>query len=257
MRRLLIRTAAAATLVIAGGLALGARCIENTNVYVDPEGYTHLTGEMYNDTDIQGAAIMLRGTLFDAAGNVLAEKDSPICPPDLQPHSQVLFDIRFDNPGIPPHTSFKVGAISGKALDTALPDSQVLVLGTDAIRFIGFPYFPEFPVEDTDVFFRFDIRNRSTTSYTGVQGCSAVYNNQGQVIASDSGELVQFDEDGFPQTAILTNQFRVTAYMQVSNVPPDAAYVRAWLWFGDKNAGTSAYKFIMTPIITIQTDTFP
>jgi hypothetical protein len=212
---------------------------------------------MYNDTDIQGAGILLHGTLFDAAGNVIAEKDAPICPPDLQPHSQVMFDIRFDNPGIPPHATYAVRAIGGRALDAPLPVSEVLVLRTDAIRFIGFPQFPDFPVSDSDVFFRFDVRNRSDHAYTGVQGCSAAYNNQGKIIATDSGELVQFDENGFPETAVLENQYPARAYMQVEGVPPEAAYVRAWLWFGEADAGTSAYQYIMTTPITIQTDTFP
>lgn len=199
----------------------------------------------------------MRGTLYDAAGNVIAQKDGAICPPDLQPHSQVSFDLRFDNPGIPPHASYSVNAIGGRALEAPLPDPEVLVLKTDAIRFIGFPQIPGFPVSDSDVFFRFQVRNRSDRVYTGIQGCSAVYNNQGQVIAADSAELVQFDENGFPETAVMENEFPGVVFMQVEGVPPTAAYVRGWLWFGEKDAGTSEYQFIMTPPITIQTDTFP
>jgi hypothetical protein len=238
-------------------LTLGARCVENTHVFVDEEGYTHITGEMYNDTDIQGAAMLLRGTLYDGAGNVIAEKDSAICPPDLQPRSQVLFDIRFDNPGIPPHASYSVRAIGGRALPAPLPDPEVLVLGTDAVRFVGFPQIPGFPISDSDVFFRFDVRNRSAQAYTGIQGCSAAYNNEGKIIATDSSEIIQFNEDGFPETATLENDFPARVFMHVENVPQTAAYVRAWLWFGEADAGTSAFQYIMTQPITIQTDQFP
>jgi hypothetical protein len=237
-------------------LTLGARCIENTHVYVDKEGYTHLTGEMYNDTNIQGAGLILRGTLYDAAGTVLAEKDAPTCPPDLQPNSQVTFDIRFDNPGIPAHASYAVRAIGGRALPEALPKPDVVVLRTDAIRFIGFPEIPGFPVSDSDVFFFFGVRNRSPQAFTGLQGCAAVYNNRGEIIASNAPELLQFDENGIPEPAVMDNQAPGTVFMHVENVPQDAAYVRGWLWFGEADAGTSAYQYIMTPIITIRTENF-
>ena len=88
IRRRTLRIGVLAVLVAGAVLAAGARCIENVRVYVDDDGYTHIAGEMYNETDIQGTSIMLRGTLLDAAGNVIAQKDSPICPPDSQPGAQ-------------------------------------------------------------------------------------------------------------------------------------------------------------------------
>jgi hypothetical protein len=256
MRRFISRSVVAATLFAVAAVALGARCVENTNVYVDDEGYTHLTGEMFNDTDVQGVGMMVRGTLYDGAGNVIAEKESPICPPDLQPNSRVMFDIRFDNPGIPSPTSWTVKVSGGKALEQPLPAADVVVLRTDAIRFIGFPPIPGFPDPDELVFFEYDVRNRSSQPYT-LQACSAAYNNQGKIVATDAGEIVQFDENGNPEPGVLGNQFRTSVFHLIEGVPPDAAYIRSWLWFGPRGATTSQYQFVSTPAITIQTDTFP
>lgn len=249
LRRLMIVALAFVAL-----LALGARCIENVRVYVDSEGYTHMSGEMYNETDIQGSAIMLRGTLYDAAGNVIAQKDSPICPPDSQPGAQSMFDIRFDNPNVPPHASFSVNAVGGRVLEQRLPDPEVLVLKTDALRLINVPPIPGFPFKDGDILFQFGIRNRSANIYSGAQGCAAAYNNQGQIVATDTNTFFSITPEGEIIDAILGNTYRQDVYMQILDVPLEAAYVRAWIWFGREGDATSQYQFIMTPPITLQTE---
>jgi hypothetical protein len=258
MRQRLTRFTLGAVFLTGLALAsLGAKCIENTSVYVDDEGYTHIAGEMHNETDIQATRMILRGTLFDAAGNVIATKDAPTCPPDTQPNSQIIFDIRFDNPGVPPHARYEVRAASGITLEAPLPKPDVVIQSTDAIQFIGYPFIPEFPVEDTDVFFRYDIRNRSDQAFTGLQGCAAAYDNQGKVVRAEYGEIIELDASGNPVPATLDNQFLSTVFMRMSSVPESAVLVRGWIWFGAKDAPTSQYQFFSTPKITIQTDTFP
>lgn len=245
-----------AGLALAGLSAFGARCIENTSVYVDEEGYTHIAGEMYNDTSIQGTEMVLRGTLYDAAGNVIAQKDGPPCPPDTQPNSNITFDLQFDNPGVPPHARYDVRAIAGKALTAPLPKPDVVILGTDAVRYEGIPPWFEF-VKDTDVFFRYGVRNRSDQEFTGIQGCGAAYDNTGKVVHAEYGELVEFLADGSAIPATMGNEYAGTVYFSMSGVPASAVLVRGWIWFGPKDAPTSQYQFFMTPKITIQTDQFP
>src|ERR1700674_4897725 len=126
-RRSTRRTAAITLLLCACVLAMAVRCIDRTNTYVDADGYTHITGEMVNDTNIQGTQIMLQGTLYDASDNVVAQKTAPTCPPDTQPNQQTIFDIRFDNPNVPPWTRFDVRPISGKAQASLLPDLQLVL----------------------------------------------------------------------------------------------------------------------------------
>jgi hypothetical protein len=237
-------------------LAVGARCIENTSERVDRDGYTHILGEFFNETDVQATRVMVRGTLFDAAGNVVATKEAPICPPDSQPHSQSVFDIRFDNPNVPPHVRYEVRPASGVTLDAPLPNPNVLVLDTDAIGFEDFPFIPGFPITPEDVFFRFGARNRSQTVYTGLQACAAAYDNQGRVVAAAADELLEFDLDGNLVTATLPFDQRVDMFLFIDEVPPEAVYVRGWIWFGDPAVGTSAYQSIMTQPITIQGGSF-
>lgn len=247
------RLVAVCVLAFVAFAALGARCIERTNTYVDKDGYTHIVGEMVNDTDISGSAIMLRGTLYDDAGNVVAQKDAPTCPPDTQPQNQTAFDIRFDNPGIPPWSRFTVQAVSGRALDAPLPDPDVVLFSSDAVRFEGVPPIPGLGITDNDVFFTFNVRNRSNNAYT-VQGCAAVYNQSGKVVFVKSTELIQRAPGGGIQPAVLVNVgVPGNVFMVARDVPKGPVQVRAWLWFGSKDAPTSGYQFVSTGLITIQT----
>jgi hypothetical protein len=236
---------------------LGARCIERTHVYVDKDGYTHITGEMVNDTDIQGTRIMLRGTLYDAADNVIATKDAPTCPPDTQPHQQTAFDIRFDNPNIPPHARYEVRPISGITLEQPLPNPDVVLFSAEAARFQGLPPIPGLPISDDDVFFTFTGRNRSGVTYHGVQGCSAVYDQQGNVVHVQSTELISIDEEGNITPASMDSAGPYTTFMIAEDVPKGPVQVRVWIWFGPKDAPTSQYQFVATQMIAIQTINFP
>jgi hypothetical protein len=250
------RNAVVAALALSAALGLGAKCIQGTSVHVDKDGYTHVTGEMANETDIQGTQIMLRASLYDDAGNVVATKDSPTCPPDTQPHSLVMFDIRFDNPNVPAFSRYDVRPISGKTLTAPLPDPNVAVLQTDAIRFQGVPNLPGLQITDKDVLLQFGVRNRSGQTITGVQGCAAVYDQHGNVVAAFTGELTSVDANGTPSPAVFGTDEPATAYMIVKDVPTEPTQIRAWLWFGDKGAPTSPWQFFSTPLITIQTQQF-
>lgn len=233
--------------------ALGARCIEKTHVYVDGDGYTHITGRMYNDTDIQGAQLMLRGTLYDANNNVIATKDTPPCPPDLQPYSDIMFDIRFDNPGIPPHARFDVRLVSGLALPAPKANPDVVLFSKEAIRFTNIPFVPGIlPFDEDDVLFGFELRNRTNNAYP-VQGCSAVFDNQGTIIHAQSVELVEFDEDFNTTPAVVLAQELGFVTMIAEDVPAGPTQVRAWLWFGNKGQPTSQWQYVDSGLITIQT----
>lgn len=250
------RTAAVAVLALTSVLGLGARCIENTSVRVDSEGYTHITGKLVNDTDIQGAELTLRGTLFDAANNVIATKDQAPCPPDLSPYSEVMFDIRFDNPGIPPHDHYSVNMVKGRALPSKLLDPDVVLFNQEAIRFEGIPPIPGLPITSNDVLFAFNARNRSQNTYT-VQACGIVINNKSEVIYAVQTEVVDIDQGGglvpFTMTPL---PYPVSLYAIARNVPPGPIQVKAWLWFGPKDAPTSQYQYVETPLFSIQTQGF-
>jgi hypothetical protein len=208
---------------------------------------------MDNDTGIQGAAIVLRGTLLDDANNVVATKDAPTCPPDTQPQNQTAFDIRFDNPNIPPWTHFTVNAVAGRALESALPDADVVLFSSEAARFEGVPPIPGLGITDDDVFLVFSARNRSNVPLP-IQGCVAVYDQQGNVTYVFSTEIVQRAANGGIEPAVLVNTGGPSdVFMVAKDVPKGPVQIRAWLWFGAKGAPTSNYQFVTTGLITIQT----
>ena len=252
LRRSLQPRMAPLLLLALGAFALGAKCIDRTSTYVDADGYTHITGEMVNDSNIQGTNIMLRGTLMDDAGNVVATKDAPTCPPDTQPHQQTAFDIRFDNPNVPPWTHFEVRPISGKALDAPLPDPKVVLFLADAIRYTA-PYItPDITITPNDVFFVFRVRNQSATRYPAVQACAAVLDQSGKVVYVNTSELVSEDDAGHIQPGSLEPNQLTALFWNARNVPVGPVQVRVWLWFGEKGAPTSAYQFVATGLITIR-----
>ena len=247
------RLAAVAALALAAFAGLGARCIERTNTYVDKDGYTHIVGEMVNDTNISGSGIILRGTLFDDAGSVVATKDAPTCPPDTQPQNQTAFDIRFDNPGIPAWSRFTVEAAAGRALDAARPDSDVVLFSSQAVRFQGVPPIPGLGITDNDVFLDFSARNRSDVPLP-IQGCTAVYDQSGKVVYVSSDEIVQRSATGGIEPAVLVNTGHPgDVFFVAKDVPQGPVQIRAWLWFGAKGAPTSSYQFVSTGLITIET----
>jgi hypothetical protein len=236
-------------------LAMSARCIERTSVYVDKDGYTHIVGEMVNETTIQGTSMQLMGTLYDANGGVIAQKIVPTCPPDTQPNSQVVFDIRFDNPNVPPHARYDVRPVAGTAQGQPLPKPDVLVLRTYAARFEGLPPFPEFDDYEDDVFVFFEARNRGG-ALGHVQGCTAVYDQQGNVVAAQSDELITIDENENIVPAFMgPNSVPEVIFMVAEDVPSGPVQAKTWLWFGEKDAPTSQWQFVQSPFITIETIT--
>jgi hypothetical protein len=109
---------------MAGGLVfvLGARCVENDALRRGPDGNWHLYGELFNETDVQGAQMVVQGTIFDASGRVLATANARTCPRELSPGKPVSYDIAFPNTkNLPQPASHKVNVASGAALQGLLP----------------------------------------------------------------------------------------------------------------------------------------
>jgi hypothetical protein len=109
-------------------------------------------------------------------------------------------------------------------------------------------------IGNNDVLMAFGVRNRSGKVLDGVQGCAAVYDNHGNVIAANTGELTELDENNMPRPAMFRTEAPETAFFVFKDVPAGPTQVRGWSWFGPKGAATSAYQFLSTPLITIQTE---
>ena len=233
-------------------MALGARCIERTSSHVDADGYTHVTGEMVNDTETQATGMMLEAKLFDAAGNVVATKSGPTCPPDSQPHQQTVFDLRFDNPNLPSWDHFAVAPVAGKAQPELLPDPKMVLFFAEAIRFTSPIMLPGLTISDKDVFFEFEVRNQTNNTYDGVQGCAAIYDQSGKVVFVIQKEITQQTSPTTIGPVTVLPQEHARVFMVAENVPTGPVQVRAWLWLGPKGAPTSQYQFMATQMMTIQ-----
>ncbi len=151
-------------------VALGARCIENTSIYVDGAGYTHIVGNMTNETDISASTVTLRGQLFDGDGNVIAETTGILCPMTVQPHSQNAFDLRFDQQGLPAAASFDVRPIAGTTLDHPLTDPHLALADFRAFRVNGTLQALGF------------VHNNGSQRYPEARYCSAAYDASGVVV---------------------------------------------------------------------------
>ncbi|MBI5289866.1 MAG: hypothetical protein HY873_12915 [Chloroflexi bacterium] len=214
-------------------LLIAARCIDNETLYQDASGDWHIVGEMHNETDIQGAGMVLGGTLFDAEGNVLDTTQVAACPMELSPHSFIGFDLHFQYAGSRP-ARYEVRAVNGRALEQALPDSG-----------LGLQDFEAASASDG---LRIGGTVTSTRTYTGIlTGCVAVYDSAGRVITHFT--LINFGLNspltaGEPQPVMFT--------LPTSMVEPGGTAVRLWLAGDSATPLESDYAFVMTDSIPIQ-----
>ena len=205
-------------------VASAAKCIENDQMYVDREGYTHVVGHMTNETDVSASTVTLRAQLFDAAGNVIAEATGPLCPESVQPKSQNVFDLRFPNPNIPNVARYEVRPISGTTIPSALPDPQIFLIRFFARRFGDF------------VGVLGQVRNDSGVSYSDMGLCAAFYDNQGRVVRVLSD----------PIEGVLTPGAALIFEGGLEDVPPEAVQFR--LWF----TTSSNTQWVVSNKVTIQ-----
>jgi hypothetical protein len=165
------RYATLALILAAGSLfLLGAKCIENDSLRRGEDGDWHIYGEIHNETQAQGAEIVVVGTLLDANGNAIATAQAPICPFELTPGTFSGYDIHFhDSENIPQPASYKINVLSGKVLPGPLPHLEVTVTDLDAER-VG-----------DQVFIRGDLRANQPIE-GDFKGCAGFYDAAGKMI---------------------------------------------------------------------------
>lgn len=236
---------ATTVLVGAATFSLGARCIENTSVQQDADGFTHIYGEMINETDVQGSQIVVHGRLLDGASVPIAESDGVICPPTLDPHSQVVYDIRFPVPVNEAPASHDVRPIAGKALEAPLADPQVSIDHAGAVR-----------TSPDSAFMIIQLTNSHTAAHGRLKGCIAVYDAQGKVVAAGASQVVGVNlsnpEDIDFNPTLPVNQRSAVAVALFQGVPATGTTARGWVWLEAPAApGTTTFKYIMTDQITL------
>ncbi len=207
MRPLLSRRLlAVGLLVVLGVAASAAKCIENDQMYVDSEGYTHVVGNMTNETDVSASTVTLSARLFDATDNVIAETTGILCPETVQPHSQNAFDLKFPNPDIANAVRYEVRPISGTTIRNPLPESHIFL-----IRFYAERVGPQVAVVG-------QVRNDSGQPYADMIGCTAVFDNKGKVIRVQSS----------PISGVLTPGHALIYTEIMTDVPDEAVQFRLW-----------------------------
>ncbi len=204
------RFAGLALFVILGLAASAAKCIENDNMFVDSEGYTHVVGHMTNETDVSASSVTLSAKLFDAADNVIAETTGALCPETVQPHSQNAFDLKFPNPNIQNVVRYEVRPIAGNTVANPLPESHIFLIRFSAAR-IG-----------PGVFVAGQVRNDGAVTYSNTGLCAAVYNNKGKVIRTLSK----------PIEGDLTPGHALIFVGALPDVPDEAVQFRLWFTTG-------------------------
>jgi hypothetical protein len=217
------RIAVVGLLLALGVLASAAKCIENDQMFVDTEGYTHVIGNMTNETDVSASTVTLSAKLFDANDNVIAEATGSPCPVSVTPHNQQVFDLKFPNPNITGAVRYEVRPISGITLPGALPDPKIFL-----IRFYAQRAGPRVAVVG-------QVRNDSQQPYSNMIGCTAVFNNKGKVIRMKSS----------PIAGTLTPGAALIYTEVIPDVPDEAVQFR--LWFAPE--GT---QWVASDKVTIQ-----
>lgn len=149
--------------------ATGARCVERDTVRRDRDGNIHIYGELFNETGVQGVDIGVEGSLFDAAGELLASATAFTCPGELSPGKPVVYDIAFEaSAGLPNPASHKVNVARGAARPAPLP--ELTTAPVVSVRLIG-----------SLIHFKIELAPQP-----GIAGeyymCGALYDSEGNVV---------------------------------------------------------------------------
>lgn len=206
-----------------------AKCIENDSVYVDADGYTHIVGNMTNETDISATSVTLVGRLFDAGDNLIAETTAEVCPRSVQPHSQNVFDLRFPSPNLPAAARYEVRPIAGETVPDTLPSGNLVLVGMAAYRVTG-----TLQVSGS-------VRNDGAIAYEQLRYCSAAYDAAGKVIKFQAS----------PISGVLAPGALVRVPVVWPDLPDTAKEVIVWV-----SVGPSA-QWIATPRMAIQNSNPP
>lgn len=205
---------------------VAARCVEHDRVVRDKDGNLHVTGELFNETDIQGAGMVVRGTIFDGDGNVIASATTPTCPRQLSPGDPVAYDIKFpDTQGAPEPASHKIEVVDGRALDTPFPELGLTV---------NFDINPGSQGTGYTVGMKLNRPGPGPVLYA----CIGIYDL--------AGNLTALLQPPFPA-------FGGTTLEQSLSIPfadyPEAAAIRLWLFSKDASGAPQPVQAYVSPIM--------
>jgi hypothetical protein len=220
-------------LLLAPLLLIAAKCIDNETLYRDSSGDWHVVGELHNDTGVSGAGMLLGGTLYDDAGNVLDTARTGACPMELPPHSFTAFDMHFNYSAAARPARYDIRPVDGRALKDPLPDSGLSLNG--------------FKAQWSDKGVSISGSVHSTHAYTRpLVGCAALYNAAGKVVTHFT--LINFGLT-LPLNAGTSQPVAFT--LPPTLVEHDATSLRLWL-AGDSDVPfESDFAFTMTGSIPI------
>ena len=211
-------------MLLAPLLLVAATCVQNETLYRDDAGDWRLVGEMRNDYDVSGADILVRGSLFDADGNLIATADAMPCPKQLPAHSTISFGLHFINSADRDPASYDVRVIGGHALEQALPDSGLNLDGFTARRMPG------------GIIIVGQVVNAGTRTYvSSPTGCAAFYDANGHVITQ-----LTLENFGVTLPIHARSSQRVNVPLADGFVAPGAVSVRLWLAANNEPAVTFA-----------------
>jgi hypothetical protein len=205
-------------------LLVAATCVHNETLYRDDKGDWRLVGEMRNDHEVSGADILIRGSLFDGSGSLIATADSMTCPTELPAHSTISFGLHFINSADRDPASYDVRVIGGHALDEALPDSGLSLDGFTARRMPG------------GIIIVGQVANGGARTYVSAPtGCAAFYDANGRVITQ-----LTLENFGVTLPIRAGSSQRVNVPLADGFVAPGAVSVRLWLAANNEPAVTFA-----------------
>jgi hypothetical protein len=232
MTRTVTRLSTLAVLLLAAVGVLGAKCIENDALRRDSTGDWHIFGEIHNETQVQGAEIVVLGTLLDAAGNTIATAQTPICPFELSPGSFSGYDIHFQNSQALQPASHRVNVIGGKALPGPLPMLEATVTDLEARR-----------DAQVDELVHITGKVRALMPISGdFSGCAAFYNAAGKVVS----HWTIFGFGPLPSGSAQDLEF------SLGFVPDEATSVRFWLVGPGSEPLRSNYQAVLSAPFPIE-----
>jgi hypothetical protein len=234
-------------LVTLASIALGAKCLENDSLRRDANGDWQITGEIHNETGVQGLDIELLGVVEYEDGTRM-QAEATMCPDTLSPGTFSAYRVTFEGSDayIRP-SSYRVNVAGGSAspdrlhtlqgvfeVNEGLPDRPVAQLIRPGEVGVG----AFFKLADSEI-------GRAAHLRAGYAYCAVLYGPGGDVVYVDEPRQANLSPD--PTVPRGRSLFMVS---RIRTAPVDAVEARILFWLlGSDGTPTSAVR--MTDLLPI------
>jgi hypothetical protein len=200
----------------------GAKCIENDSLRRNASGDWVITGEIHNETDVQGLDMLLAGRI-EFPGGATREQQAYMCPRGtLSPGTFSVYTIAFPGTSsLPRPVRYSVNVSSGRASGERLRTLPGQFSDVNASR-------PAPGADTVSTAATFTLENREQAR---IRTSGGAFYNACIVLYSDDGDVVRTADT--TQSSVFPGDTTLFVNTDFFGVAPDAAEARVFFYLTD------------------------